>query len=555
MGTLAPAGSPERAYQVDRLLSDTGFFCRFVLGMDTDREENGNIVGEEGNGGVRDWGPHQEVVRFFDDDTIEHGLIWAPRYSYKSSIALGFILRMILCHPNISILLGMHSSDEARKRCRVVRDILTSNPIIVELFGDLKTNDWSRNQFTTALRTNRTLFSPTLFVGSPQKNLAGLRPDLVVFDDIVGENDRGSKLKLQRGRTFVENALALRARGTRFRMVATPWDEGDAGHMVLDAGWHKLVHLDVGCQLVKLDDGRLDLTGKPLWPNLSIDFLRKQLRGGMSFEKFSSQYLLKVVSGLEARFQRHHFRPANWTNAHRDLSGFLLCDTAPAAGTDGDLNVIMEVGLDERGHAFILDLDVGFWQMYEFCERYLAMLQRWQARVNHQREVWEKGHNFWTYTQHIRVRAKERNIPMSIFAARRTQSAMSKDDRIAGTAVRFQSKQVSVMDTVPRTWNNGVKHEVLWDPDAERDPQTRITMPGGALVEQFLRFPHHKRKDIPDTFALIDERMDDPARSLVCCWTRPSTRGQDPETMRNQPQDERLRPLGSASRFYRKFGR
>lgn len=556
MGQLAPLGSAEREYQYRKLLDDTGYFCRFVLGMDTDRDDHGNARSDEGKGGVRDHGPHQEVVRFIDDESVDHGLIWAPRYSYKSSIVLGFILRMILRHPDISILLGMHSTAEAQKRSRVIRDILTGNPIIKELYGDLRGPMWKGTAFTTSLRQNQTLFSPTLFVGSPKTNLAGLRPNLVIFDDIVAETDVGSKLKLEAGIRFVENALALRARGTRYLMVATPWDDGDAGHFVLDAGWKRLIHLDVGCDVIKNDEGKLELRGETRWPNLPIDHLRNMLDpGGMRFEKFMSQFMLRVVTGVDAQFSRTHFYPAAWRQEYRDLSGFLLCDTAPSGSTEGDMNVLMYVGLDERGHAFILDLEVGHWQMYEFCERYLKMLVKWQAAVNHQRELWEKGHNYWTYMQHIQVLAKQRNIRLSTFAAKRNSSVMSKDHRIAGTAVRFQSKQVSVMDSVPRTWNTGTKIECLWDPEAERDAKTKTPLPGGELVTQFVRFPHHKRKDIPDTFALLDSRMDDPGQPLVCCWARPASRGQDAATMRNQPDDERLRPLGSATRFFTRFGR
>lgn len=554
VGTLPPPGTPERQAIFERLLDDTGFFCRFVLGMNTDRDASGNATSEIGQGGVRDFGPHQECIRFIDDDSNEHGILWAPRYSYKSSMVLGFILRRILRNPDISILLCMHTTAEAHKRCRVIRDILKNNPVIKELYGDLEGPTWGADSFVTSLRRDHTLMSPTLFVGSPQKGLAGGRPNLVIFDDIVAETDVGSEKKLERGCNFVENALALRARGTRYLMVATPWDEADAGHWAIDAGWKKCVHLDVGCEIVQNDEKQLDLQGTSRWPNLSIDHLRGLLRGGMQYEKFMSQFMLRVVRGFNAEFHRHQFHPVNWKSEHKDMSGFLLCDTAPSGNTDGDLNVLMYVGIDERQHLHVLDCEVGFWQMYEFCDRYLAMLQRWQHKLNHRMEVWEKGQTYFGYMQHMQVLAKQRNVRLTTHAARRNQTSISKETRISMLACRFQSRQVSVMDTMPRVWNAGTETRVLWDPEDEADPKTKAILPGGDFVQQFIRFPHHRRRDIPDTLALVDT-LDERTQSRVCCWARPAGRGPSPETMRNEDQDERFRPTGSATRFFDRYAR
>lgn len=114
MSRLPPAGTPERTWFIRQMLTDTGFFCRNVLGMHTDRDDKGNATSDIGKGGVRDWGPHQEFIQFIDDDSIKESVILAPRFSYKSSMVQGFILRKILAHPNIAILLYMHDLDLAK---------------------------------------------------------------------------------------------------------------------------------------------------------------------------------------------------------------------------------------------------------------------------------------------------------------------------------------------------------------------------------------------------------------------------------------------------------
>lgn len=553
---LPPRSKPEeREFFLTRMLNDTGFLCRNVLGMDTDRDPTGEPVSEVGRGGVREDGPHGETIAFMDDEAAQYKVLWTPRFTYKSSKVTGYIIRNILKYKDISILLAMHTSEDAEDRVRVIRDILTTNEIIVELFGDLKKGApvWQSDQFVTALRTDKTLLTPTLYAASPQKGTAGGRPDLIVFDDIVSETNSVTELGLKKGRRFIESSLALRGHRTRYLLVGTPYDERDANHWAIDAGWKKCTHLDVGVDVHVDDQGYVQLSGEARWPNLSIDFLRKYLKsekkdgGGASFEWFMSQFKLQVVRGQRSHFKRTQFQPCQWNDAeHRQLTGFLLTDVAPSGSTQGDANVLMYVGLDEKNHIYILDCDVGFWQMYEFADRYLKMLEKWSTKVNHHHEMWEKSSHYYSYYQHINVQAKQRNIRVAFKAENRNQSVAGKDNRIAAMAVRFQAGEVHVMNTVPRFWNAGTQVRELWNPS---DPEYG-GLPGGDLVQQFVRFPTHAKKDIPDTFALLGAVDKETGHPL--CFPVRSARRHASEEVRRQPISKSDAGLhGSSSRFYR----
>lgn len=548
---LPPISQPEeRAYFIHQALTDTGFFCRHVLGMDTDRDSNGNAVSEIGKGGVRDYGPHKELVAFLDDDSNKNCVILAPRYSYKSSIVLGFILRNILAHPNISILLFMHETAMATERCAKMREILTGNETIREMFGDVTGPKWTANSFTTSLRTDLTLQSPTLWVASPQKAVTGGRPNIVIFDDIVSETSYKTEAGLKKARQCVEASLTLGSRGARYIDVGTPYHPGDAHHWCMDAGWKRLTHLDIGCNLVTREDRSLDLEGEPRWPNLSLEHLRGYLRKGMQFPMFMSQFMLKVVAGFAEAFHRTQFRPIKWRDDMADLTGYLLTDTAPAGDPKGDMNVLMYVGIDEKQRLYVLDLECGYWKMYEFVDRYLAMLQRWQAKVNHRLEMWEKGHNYHSYFQHIQIKGREKAVRLQTHAEMRNSGAISKDNRIAGLQARFQMHEVFIVDTVPKTWNAGTEVRVLWDPEGEEDVKTGAKLPGGDLVEQFVRFPHHSKKDIPDAMALVDA-IDKQTQHRVCFFVRPARR-RIADAVERKPvnRTQGQKSYGSGSRFY-----
>lgn len=546
-----PKDPEERLLFIERALTDTGFFARNVLGMDTDRDSNGNATSQVGKGGIRDYGPHQEMVRFLDDDSKLTKVLWAPRYSYKSSLAKAFLTRMVLARPNIAILLYMHDFKEAEERAAQIRDSLLENEIIAEMFGDLKGPVWQRGAWTTSLRSDMTIQQPTLTIASPKKAKTGGRYNLILFDDLVSETSYLTDAGRREGIRCVEKSLNLRARGTRYVGIGTPYHPGDANHWMVNAGWQTCTNLDVGCDLVVKQDGTLDLAGEARWPNLGIDFLRGYLKDGMSYELFMSQFKLKVVAGMTQAFQAHQFQPVTWKDSeHSDLTGYLLTDVAPSGSQKGDHNVLAYIGIDDRQRIYVLDLELGFWKMHEFCTRYLAMLSRWDRKVTHRAELWEDSLSFHSYFQYLQIESKKTKQNLSVERQRRNQHERSKDERIAGLALRFQAKEVFVMDTIPRTWNTGTEVRELWHPEGERDPITGKVLPTGDLVDWFVRFPHHPKKDVPDTLALADA-TDRKTEQRICYWVR-SSRYRVAESRQKLADQQARRPVGrgSATRFY-----
>lgn len=555
MTSLPPKGSPERTMFVKRMLTDTGFFCRHVLGMDTDRDANGNATSEIGKGGVRDWGPHKELTTFLDDDSKKTSVILAPRYSYKSSIVQGFILRKILAHPNIAILLYMHDQEMAMERCQKMRDMLTDNPILQELFPNVKGPRWAQASFTTGLRTDKSIQQPTLTVASPQKSKTGGRFNIILFDDVVSETNYLTETGRKKSIHCMETSLNLRARGTRYIDVGTPYHPGDAHHWAMDAGWDRLTHLDVGCEVVTREDKTLDLEGDPTWPNLSTEFLRTYLRDGMSFPVFMSQFKLQVVSGFNQAFQRHQFQPIAYSQQlHGQMTGYLLCDVAPSGSDKGDFNALIYVGIDDRNRVHVMDVEVGHWKMYEFCDRYLNMLERWSAKMHHRCEVWEDSLSYHSYLQHLNMRGRERNVRVSTTTQKRNQHERSKNERISLLQYRFQANEVFICDTVSRTWSSGTEVRELWEPEGYKDTESEQWLPSGDLVEWFIRFPHHLKKDVPDCLSLVDAK-DRVTNSPVCYYVRARS-NEVPEHVRRKPASHHKRrrlSTGSATRFYDRY--
>lgn len=548
-----PADPEEREYFIRRALSDTGYFARHVLGMDTDRTGNNDTITNVGRGGIRDWGPHAEMVRFIDDQSCRAGALWAPRYSYKSSAVKAFLTRMVLAYPDISILLYMHDQEDAEERSAQIRDSLLENEIILEMFDgmSLRGTVWQRDRWTSALRLDKTIQQPTFSVASAKKAKAGGRFNLIVFDDIVPETAAESEAVRKLGIRCVEKSLNLRARDTRYLLVGTPYHPEDANHWVIDQGWKACTHLDVGCDIVVKDDGTLGLTGEARWPNLSIEFLSDYLADGMSYEMFMSQFKLQVKSGLTQAFRREQFRVETFRpELHQDLTGYLLTDVAPSGSPKGDFNALIYVGIDEREHVKVLDVELGFWKMHEFCSRYLRMLHRWSGKVNHRAELWEDSLNFHSYYQYLQIRSRESGQRVYAERVKRNHSEKPKDERIAGLALRFQAQEIAFMDTIPRQYSTGTQVRELWNPEGYIDRDSPVAMPSGDLVDWFLRFPHHTKKDVPDALALVDA-TDRKTESRLCYWIRPSRRRLAESDKRQVFQKRKTQVTrGYAQRFY-----
>lgn len=547
-----PRDPKDREFFIQRALTDTGFFARHVLGMDTDLDSNGNPTSERGKGGIRDWGPHQEMVRFFDDASDKPKAFWAPRYSYKSSCVQAFIMRRILAHPERSILLYMHDYEEAQERSAKMRDQMLENDTIVEMFGSLKGTPWRKSAWTTSLRENLTIQQRQFTVASPDKSKVGGRFNDIIFDDIVTDKSVLTEAGRRKGIQCVEQSINLEARGTQFLLIGTPYHLDDANHWVLEAGWDANVHMDVGGELVTRDDGLLEWRGEPRWPNLSPAFLNGKLEKGMKFPTFMSQFMLKVTAGLTQAFNARDFQPAKWDSRHQDLTGYLLTDVAPSGSTKGDFNVLMYVGIDERNHVYILDLEVGYWKMHEFCRKYLDMLHRWSRKVTHRAELWEDSPSLQSYLQYLNIQTRESGVRLKVETVRRNQTEKNKNDRIAHVALRFQASEVHVMDTVPRTWTTGTEVRELWHPEGARDENRGTVMPSGDLVDWFVKFPNVSKKDVPDTFSMVDSH-DRTTESPICYWIRPSRRRTSDAIMRptvRSRRQPRQASNGSATRFY-----
>lgn len=535
---MIPKGEQAQEF-IRRMLSDTGFLARNVLGMNKDGDD-----GEPGKGGVRTYGPHQDMVANIDDEDKRLVICLMPRNSYKSSIVRARIIREILSNPNCSILLCMHDLEKAKERVAKIKEDLINNEIIKELFGDLKGPVWKADRFITSLRSSDSnIQDPTLLCCSRDALPTGGHYHLIILDDIIDDQGVRTEGGVANSVRALRYIMPLRLITGQFRGkiidVGTLYDESDVHHFILEQpGWHKVKH-EIGYELHELPDGRLELIGEnPGFPYLTKEFLEEQL-SVMGFNVWMSQYKNRVIGAQQAAFKRDQFQAMNWSDKMREFTGYLLTDVATSDKEEACRSVLIYVGLDEQLKMYILDLQIGHWQIGEFIEKFFQMRSKWATKVCHQAEVMEQAPQNLTYRSFMDKKARELGTHLNLIQPQRNLKGTSnKGMRILRLQPRFMAREVFVVNTVPKTYIDLGKIKELWNPDGYVNEG--ITQPSGRLVDEFIRFHPNKRSDvdIPDALAQIDE-VDTRTGERLCFYRKPSSKILTQENQRVKLQNRR----------------
>lgn len=98
------------------------------------------------------------------------------------------IIRHICWNPNIRITLTMSVYEDAEAYCKAIEDELTSNPRLLEDFGEFyNPRDWKSSQFTVAGRQHNNEHSTLEIFGTGSWKQKGHGCEIVVCDDVVTE--------------------------------------------------------------------------------------------------------------------------------------------------------------------------------------------------------------------------------------------------------------------------------------------------------------------------------------------------------------------------------
>lgn len=494
-----------------RCLADTGFLARNLLGFNYDEAEGGRKT-NIGTGGIVNYGKHLEICELLDDRDIKCKLVIAPRESRKSTLLQAFIVRQILLNPDIRVFYVARTDAMARDKALAIRRQL-ENPNLVRLFGEQAGKPWEETRFTIRGRRNTALMNATVQGFSMDSLPVGGRCNLLAVDDFIDDTNVTNATQNKKSKAKYAHLQPFVAKGGILVVVGTIWDDDDlyadlqASSVFAPPSGGQVV-CGVGVDVFYGKNGKMDLmedeTGIT-FPHLTVDYLRGKLQGMLLEGKsdlFVKQYLNIASTEGGNHFERRFFQPVKWGDDMRQLSGFIVTDTAISQEDSGCYSVVAYVALDASDNIYLLDLRLGHWTMTEFVDEFFTMLEHWQAMVNHIGECWEEAHLSTAFREAIEYDKRARKVRLRTIEMPRT-SKNKKTARINRLQHPMANRRFWVCNTVPATFMDVDGEKELWNPTGHYDARTKALSPSGELVDEFVR--SSSKKDIPDALAMILE--------------------------------------------------
>jgi hypothetical protein len=523
-------------YETERILADTGVCARW-LGWDYDEEYIAGGTGDastlnvkskinEGTGGIREDGPHAEMVAVVDDMSQPYKLMLTPRESYKSTLLQSLCVRLILKYPNIRILYGMKTYKKAAEKILAIRNQLESWRV-TERFGTQKRQgSWAKDNFTVATRTDTGLAEPTMQAYGPDKTQTGGHYDIIINDDVVDDENIDTPEGFLKVERHFQMTQPLKAGQSVQLWVGTPYAEGDLYWKIENEMGHffQIVKIPSGIDIEKDSEGRDILVGEPNFAHLPIEKMREQLKT-MKYRRFCSQYLMKIVTGIHQPFRRADFRFIKMRenlDRFQNMTGYLLTDFATLAEEDACYSTLQYYAIDKSGAAYLVDCRVGRWLPTEVVNQYFDVMTKWADIIHHAGELIEKNACNNVYKVLLHDEALRRGLTINIIEVTKAGANSAKDSRIERLEPRVKGGKYYIADTVPKTFVDISVTRELYNPAGYIDPETAHRLPSGEIINAFVRFPTYPYKDIPDCAADLEATNKYGGR--ICRWIPPGMR-------------------------------
>ena len=520
-----------------RAENETGFFCRHVLGFTESKDEiTGEIHKSVPGGeqfGILSEGPHKEMTDFLDDEDSEkpelRKHLEAPRGSYKTSLLQGFMMRRSLKNRNLRILYGMETFSESLKKLRFVKEHFETNSIIREIWGQGKPligSPWSLSDGFTL--PGRTMYrsEPTFCGFGVDKNKTGGHYDIIIPDDLVTKDNIKTATGIESVLSTFNGLFFLLDPGCLVVPTGTRYSDQDLyGHIIDNLPRFKKCIIDCGMDLVTDEMDRVTLEGTPKFKHLTEEFLKFQLEDLQDIGLFSSQYLNKCLSSAMMIFRRKQFVCRRWEEWMKNLSCYVLTDTAVSLKDEGCHSTFWLVGLDSQDNAYVLDGDVGHWDPVQFTNNLCDFQEMWESRVTIKKTLLEKVTMNQVFKPMLTEEARRRRLRLNLVDVPRGASDDSKHQRISRMSGRFNRGAITWVSTIRKTYQDLGKVEILFDPEGYG--RGSGVLPDGETVRQFVRFPSYGKRDIADCLADMDAVDAKGRRICVPGSTRKESRWKD----------------------------
>jgi hypothetical protein len=287
---------------------------------------------------------HDEIFKVLDDDSINRVVIAAPRGFGKTSLCTIAqpAKRILFGEKKFIVPISATATNAVTQGENLKRELLY-NPMIKELFGPMKSEAFSRDQWITS---SGTMVMPRGAGQQVRGNLFNMyRPDLIIADDL--ENSESVMSAEQRAKlkdwwfSDVCNSINRAKENWKIIVVGTVLHEDSLlVNLLEDPAWHSV-------QLSICDDNY-----KSNWPDFMDDAAVMKLRDEHAdrgqLDMFYREYRNIPVSTEDATFRPEYFQYYDEPDIadNKDIETVIMIDPAKTVKLHSAQSAIVAVGID-----------------------------------------------------------------------------------------------------------------------------------------------------------------------------------------------------------------
>jgi len=326
-------------------------------------------------------GLHDQIFSVLDDDSIQKAAIEAPRGWGKTSIVnLAFPAKKIIFRDTNFIVPISCTSTQAIMQGENLKQELLSNKVIQVLFGNMKSDSFSKDMWITSTGT------AVMPRGSGQQVRGILyknsRPGLIIIDDLEdSESVRSEEQRAKRKSWLfadVLNSIDRSKKDWRIIVIGTLLHEDSIlANLMEDQDWEH-VHL-------ALCNDRFESNWPDFMSNMEVLKLADSFRRQGLIDDFYREYMGVMTAGENKAFMSSMFKyyeedDDEFIAKRRRLENIVIFDPAKTAKATSDDTAIVGLGIDLDAPAvYVRDIVAGkmhpddiYNEVFNMCERLKA---------------------------------------------------------------------------------------------------------------------------------------------------------------------------------------
>jgi hypothetical protein len=421
------------------------------------------------------------------DTKYKDRLILWPRGHFKTSSTVVEVIQLILCFPDIRILLMQGTVKNTKNLLKEIKRHFTGEAYgskLIELFPEFCAEKLgTADAFTVPARVKKQLKEATITVASPKSVKAGQHFDAAFFDDLIHEqNFRNSELVQKAIDDFNHYSPLIDPGGYRY-VTGTRYTFGDLYEWIIqqNAGsdtWKISVRQ---CWTVNEDGSKILLFPRRTLPSgQSKGFTLAELESKQTADPvtFSAQYLNLPIATSKQLFTEEllfsHVRLPGACPEIEHQPTVLFVDLAAGKDKEADDSVIIAGKSDSLGRMYVIGVHGDNWTVTQLAHQVIHAAVTYRP-LKIMVEGTASAEYFIEYVK-LEARLLGLNLPLDKIKVSNVKDA--KDMRISTLEGLLKQDRLFFFAGLQK-----------WD----------------VIVEQFTKFPRTKHDDYPDTIALMTQ--------------------------------------------------